>query len=97
MRAARIPTGIDSTTPMAVDTTPIATVCSAASNRSAPSAPKSGGIIRVKTSSDGPTQVNRDIGLISNTNSDAMVVHDEQAGEHEPHRRGHASDSTAPA
>ncbi len=63
MRAARIPTGIDSTTPMAVDTTPIATVCQAAATNSPPSAPKLGGIIQVNTSMAGPTHVTEDTGL----------------------------------
>src|SRR3546814_5369840 len=57
LRAARIPTGMDNTTPIAVDTNPIATVCAAASTRSQPSALTLGGLIRVNTSAAGMIQV----------------------------------------
>lgn len=73
LRAARMPTGMDSTIPIAVATTPIATVWTVASNSAPPSVAKFGGIIRAKTSIDGPTQVSRDSGLIFKTSSAATV------------------------
>ena len=65
---------MDRTTPIAVETTPIATVCAAASNRSQPSAPKLGGTIRVNTCADGIIQVTSDSGLIRSMTNEAITV-----------------------